>query len=234
MRLLKKKNQERDYNLITQYNPKSAFVESYRALRTNLGFAGVDQDYHMIMVSSPSPQDGKSTTTANLAVVMAQAGNKVLLVDCDLRKPVQHRIFQVDNTRGFTNCLLHQMGIEEAAHRELVDNLTVLTSGPIPPNPAEILGSQRARDFWEKARKSFEYILIDAPPVLAVTDAVVLSTYADGVVLVVRSSVTRNELAREARDQLVRANARILGVVLNQVKMDAKDYYYYNYYGESS
>jgi capsular exopolysaccharide synthesis family protein len=131
--------------------------------------------------------------------------------------------------------MLQQMSIEEAAHRDLCDNLTVLTSGPIPPNPAEILGSQRARDFWEEARKSFDYIFIDAPPVLAVTDAVVLSTYVEGVVLVVRSSVTRNELAREAKNQLVRANARILGVVMNQVKMEAKDYYYYYYYyGESS
>ncbi len=220
----------RELELITNTSPKSAMAEAYRTLRTNLGFAGMDQPCRSILISSSNPMDGKSTIVSNLAVVMAQAGNKVILVDCDLRKPVQHKIFQVDNFRGVTNCIMQKLDVEEVAHKGLVENLTVLTSGPIPPNPAEILSSERTRSLWKTLLERYDYVFIDAPPVLAVTDASILSNQVDGVILVVRSAVTRIDLAREAREQLAKANARVIGVVMNQVKMDAHDYYQYYYY----
>ena len=226
----RRKRTEEDFELITKSSPKSAMAESYRTLRTNLGFAGMDNPCRSILLSSCNPQDGKSTTISNLAVVMAQAGNKVIVVDCDLRKPVQHKIFQVENFQGFTNCIMQQLDVDEVAHKGLVDNLTVLTSGPIPPNPAEILNSNRTRTLWETLLERYDYVFIDAPPVLAVTDATILSAQVDGVILIVRSNFTRIDLAREAKEQFAKANARLIGVVLNQVKMDANDYYQYYYY----
>jgi len=225
-----KRKAVREYELITHKSPKSAMAEAYRTLRTNLGFAGMDQPCRSILVTSCNPLDGKSTIVSNLAVVMAQAGNKVILVDCDLRKPLQHKVFQVENFQGLTNCILQKLDVEEVAHRGLVENLTVLTSGPIPPNPAEILNSERTRSLWKTLLEKYDYVFIDSPPVLAVTDASILSTQVDGAILVVRSGVTRKDLAREAKEQFLKANARLIGVVLNQVKMDASDYYQYYYY----
>lgn len=235
MSLLKfrKKERERKFDLVSHTHPKSPLAEAYRTLRTNLGFAGVDQECRTILISSPSLQDGKSTVISNLAVVMAQAGKKVLLVDCDLRKPVQHRVFNLSNQKGFTNCLLNQVSLEKVVQPGPLENLSVLTSGPIPPNPAELLSSARTRDFWSFLRERYDYVLIDAPPVLAVTDAVVLASQVDGVVLVLKTGSTRNTVAVQARDQFTRANARLLGVVLNQVEIDGPDYQYsyYYYYG---
>jgi capsular exopolysaccharide synthesis family protein len=224
-----KLKQNREFELIAHKNPKSATAEAYRTLRTNLGFAELDQPCRSIMISSTEPMDGKSTIIANLAVVMAQAGKKTLLVDCDLRKPVQHRMFGVHNHKGLTNCLLQHLDVEEAAHQGIVDNLTLLTSGPIPPNPAEILSSERTRNLWPALLKKYEYVFIDAPPVLAVTDAAILSTQVDGVILVVSSANTRIDLARNAQEQFIKANARIIGVVLNKIKVEKHDYNYYYY-----
>jgi capsular exopolysaccharide synthesis family protein len=225
-----KKKAVREHELITNTSPKSAMAEAYRTLRTNLGFASMDQPCRSILVSSTNPQDGKSTVISNLAVVMAQAGHKVIIIDCDLRKPMQHKIFQVENFQGFTNCIMQKLDVEEVAHTGLVDNLTVLTSGPIPPNPAEILSSDRTRSLWKTLTEKYDYVFIDSPPVMAVTDASILSTQVDGVILVVRSGVTRIDMARNAKEQFAKANARLIGVVLNQVKMDASDYYQYYYY----
>ncbi|NMC26782.1 MAG: CpsD/CapB family tyrosine-protein kinase [Syntrophomonadaceae bacterium] len=210
--------------------PKSIVAEAYRTLRTNLGFAGIDNPFRSILISSPSPQDGKSTITANLGVVLAQAGSKVIIVDCDLRKPMQHKIFATENLKGLTNCLLKEMPVEEAAHSTPVKGLTLLTSGAIPPNPAEILNSQRVRSFWPTLLQEYDYVLVDAPPVLAVTDASILSAQMEGVIMVVRAAVTRKEQVMIARDQFAKANANLIGVVLNQVDTDNDDYGYYYYY----
>lgn len=228
------KKLSRDHELITYHRPKSPFAEAYRTLRTNLGFASVDHSYRSILVSSTSPQDGKSTTIANLAVTLAQAGKRVMLLDCDLRKPVLHHIFKVDNHQGVTNCLMHQVTIEEVAHEGVVENLTLVTSGPIPPNPAEMLGSERTRSLWPALLGKYDYVLIDAPPILAVADASILASQVDGVILVVRYAATRYDLAKKAKEQLLNANAHIIGVVLNQFKMEAKEYQYYYYYSRDS
>jgi capsular exopolysaccharide synthesis family protein len=226
------KREAGDYQLVALDRPKSAMAEAYRTLRTNLGFAGLDQPFRSILISSPGPQDGKSTVTANLGVVLAQAGSKVIVVDCDLRKPAQHKIFALENQRGLTNCLLQKLAVEEAAHKDVCENLTVLTSGPIPPNPAEVLNSQRVRAFWPMLLEKYEYILVDAPPILAVTDASILAPQMEGVILVARSAVTRKDKVLEAREQFAKANAHLIGVVLNQVKMDPNDYQYYYYYSQ--
>jgi protein-tyrosine kinase len=223
------------FELITLDKPKSITTEAYRALRTNLGFAGIDQNFRSILISSPSPRDGKSTVTANLGIVLAQAGSKVIIVDCDLRKPMQHKIFSVQNNWGLTTHLAQHMPLELAVRKAPVDkveNLNVLTSGPIPPNPAELLNSQRVRDFWPVLLEQYDYVLVDAPPVLAVTDASILAPQMDGVIMVARYGVTRKEQVQETRDQFMKAKANIIGVVLNQAKMDANDYQYYHYYSQ--
>lgn len=227
---MKIKREPRNNELITYKYPKSSMAEAYRTLRTNLGFASMNEPCRSILFTSTSPRDGKSTIVSNLAVVMAQAGNRVLLIDADLRKPMQHNIFEVDNRQGLTNVLLREVEVDKALHNGLVDNLHVLTSGPIPPNPAEILGSERTEQVLQQLLDEYDYVFIDSPPILAVTDASILSTIVDGVVLVLNYAVTRNDLAREAVDQFKKASARIIGVVLNQVKMDSNDHKYYYYY----
>lgn len=233
-KLPSKNGHENNYRLISHKHPKSAVAEAYRTLRTNLGFSSLDKPHRIILVTSAGPGEGKSTTSANLAVVLAQAGHKVIIVDCDLRKPVQHKIFEVENSRGVTNCLLKNLSLVEVAHYNLVDNLTVLTSGPIPPNPAELLGSKKIRSLLQDLSHQFEYVIIDSPPILAVTDASLLATQVDGVILVVRSGSTRTDVAVEAKEQLLRANANIIGVVLNGINVHSKGYHYYYYYDSQS
>lgn len=224
------------YSELTLYaheSPKSPMAEAYRTLRTNLNFAAMGRDYRSILISSTNPRDGKSQTAANLAVVMAQSGNKVILVDADLRKPMQHRIFQLPNDRGLTNCLAQNRKVKEVAHNGKIENLTILTSGPIPPNPSEMLGSDRAKALWSALLEQYDYVILDSPPILAVADAAILSAQVDGVVLVINSGDTRIDMAREAKEQLQKANANIIGVVLNKVKMNSSDYQYYYYYSEN-
>ena len=229
----KKHKRKRKFELISYTHPQSPLAEAFRTLRTNLGFTGVEGKCRSILVSSPSPQDGKSTVIANLAIVLAQADKKVILIDCDLRKPVQHHIFDLPNRKGLTNCLLNHSFVEETVQPGPLPNLSLLTSGPIPPNPAEVLGSVRTGAFLLSLQEKYDYVLIDTPPVLAVTDAVVLAGQVDGVILVLKPGTTRNNMAIQARDQFARASARLLGVVLNQVKIDSPDYQYayYYYYG---
>jgi len=222
--------QERQYELFAHKYPKSSMAEAYRTLRTNLGFASMDKNYRTILFSSTSPRDGKSSVASNLAVVMAQAGYRVVLVDADLRKPAQHRIFNIDNRLGFTNCLLKDVDVQTAMHKSAVENLHILASGPIPPNPAEILNSSRTDAIIQELQDNYDYVFIDAPPVLAVTDASILSTKVDGVVLIINYGNTRTDLAKKACEQFEKANAKIIGVVMNQVKMDTSDYKYYYYY----
>lgn len=218
-----------DLQLITMKAPRSVIAEAYRTLRTNLGFVGMEHHYRTIMVTSASAEDGKSTVASNLAVVTAQAGHRVLLVDCDLRKPVQHKLFQLPNYSGFTTCILTQGEPEIAVQSTPLENLKVLTSGPIPPNPAEIVNAERTRSMWTRLLSDYDYVFVDSPPVLEVADASILASQLDAVLLVLRYGGTRIETARQVQDQLTRANAQILGAVINQVKNGAEDYYQYGY-----
>lgn len=214
--------------LIAQINPRSPISEQYRTLRTNMEFSSVDKELKTILVTSSSPSEGKSMTTANLAVVYAQQGKKVLLIDADLRKPTVHYTFRLDNLKGLSNILVNEARLEEAAYATGINDLDVISSGPIPPNPSELLGSRRMESFIQEASKLYDYIIFDTPPVLAVTDAQILANIVDGTILVIRSGQTESELAIKAKEALEPAKAKLLGAVLNdRDKGSTTNYYYY-------
>lgn len=215
-------------HLITQLNPLSPISEQYRTVRTNLQFAAVDSELKTILVTSSGPSEGKSMTVANLAAVYAQTGKKVLLIDADLRKPTVHYTFRLDNLRGLSNILVGETRLEETAHQTSVDHLDVISSGPIPPNPSELLGSKMMKKFIEDASNLYDVILFDTPPILAVTDAQILANYVDGSILVIRSNQAEYEAAVKAKDALQSAKAKVLGTILNdREKKAANTYYYY-------
>jgi capsular exopolysaccharide synthesis family protein len=213
--------------LITKINPKSPISEQYRTIRTNIQFASVDNEIQSLIVTSSGPGEGKSTTAANLAVVYAQAGKKVLLIDADLRKPTVHYTFRLDNLTGLSNVLVGEKTIEEAANCTDIENLDVISCGPIPPNPSELLASKKMEQFIKDATGDYDLVIFDTPPVLAVTDAQILANMVDGSILVVRSKKTELESATKAKDILEPAKAKLLGTVLNDREKQGSNYYYY-------
>lgn len=220
--------------VIALSNPKSPISESYVRLRTNIEMSEVDEPIQIISVTSAGPEEGKSTTTANLSVVFASSDKKVLLIDADLRKPTMHHYFMLSNRVGLTNVLTQQVSLLEAAQSTNLPNLHVITAGPIPPNPSELLASKRMGTLLAELRKEYDIILIDTPPTLAVADSQIIASRCDGVVLVIKSGGVKRDAAMKAKVSLEHAKARILGVVLNGVsRKSAEDYYYY-YYGEST
>ncbi len=223
----KKKTINNSRSLITVLNSKSPISEQYRTIRTNIQFSSVDNEIKTLMVTSAGPGEGKSTTVANLAVVFAQQGKKVLLVDADLRKPTVHYTFNQTNTFGLTSVLTQQMSLLKAVNEPAEKNLYVLTSGPIPPNPAELISSKAMEQFFEEAQELFDIVLFDAPPLLAVTDAQLLANKCEGSILVVSSGKTEKELAVKAKELLDTAKGKLLGVVLNNKKMKSNQQYYY-------
>lgn len=226
--MFKRKKKLNDQRLlVADLNSKSPVFESYRTLRTNIQFASVDQEIKKIVITSPEPGEGKSTTVANLAIAFAQQGKKVLLIDADLRKPTVANTFSLPNTSGLTNVLSRQSNLEQVVQQSTVENLYILTSGPLPPNPSELLGSNSMKELVSKAENEFDIILFDSPPVLAVTDAQVLTNLSDGTILAIRSGSTDQDAAKKAKDLLQVGNSRLLGVVLNSKKQKQDQYYYY-------
>ncbi|WP_257348280.1 CpsD/CapB family tyrosine-protein kinase [Pseudalkalibacillus decolorationis] len=217
----------KERSLITHYNSKSPISEQYRTIRSNIQFSSVDNEYRTIMVTSSGPGEGKSTTAANLAVTFAQQGKRVLFIDADLRKPTAHYTFRVSNAQGLTNVLTKQIPLGEAHRTTEIEGLHILPSGPVPPNPAELLGSRMMKEITKEASEEFDVILFDTPPLLAVTDGQILANLCDGVVLVVGSQKTENEAALKSKELLEAAKAKLLGVVLNRKKMKEGNYYYY-------
>jgi len=210
---------------------QSPATEAYRILRTNLQFASVDHALSALLVTSPSPDEGKSITVANLAVAMAQAGRRVIVVDTDLHRPRQHRLFNLPNSVGVTTALLTEHPEPDDLLQETgVPGLHVLTSGPLPPNPAELLGSERMKRLLERLQERADILVLDSPPATILSDAAILSTQADGVLLVLDSGATRREVARRALDALQQVNARVVGVLLNRLPPRPDGYYYYYYY----
>ncbi|HEX6290508.1 MAG TPA: CpsD/CapB family tyrosine-protein kinase [Herpetosiphonaceae bacterium] len=212
--------------LIALRDPRSPAAEAYRALRTNIQFSSLDKPLRTILATSTAPDEGKSTTIANLAVTMAQAEQRVILVDCDLRRPSLHTMFGLPNEEGLTSLMLQENSRMPAQKTE-VPGLLVLTSGPLPPRPADILGSKRMEAVIAQLREHADIVLFDTPPVNAVTDAAVLATKVDGVLLVFRAGATKRDRAREARRLLDKVNANVVGVVLTDVKGEDT----YSYYG---
>ncbi|MDA1844520.1 CpsD/CapB family tyrosine-protein kinase [Bacillus cereus] len=223
----KKKNYRQRRQLITHQQPKSPISEQYRNIRTNIEFAAVDKNIHSLMITSANPSEGKTTTTANMAVVFAQQGKKVLLIDADMRKPAMHQMFQVDNIFGLTNVLTHSERLEKCVQKTAVDNLHFLACGPIPPNPAELLGSKSMQELLAQAYSMYDLVIFDLPPILAVTDAQIMANVCDASILVVRSEATEKETALKAKGLLESAKGKLLGVVLNDREREHGLYYYY-------
>lgn len=211
--------------------PRSTIAEAYRAARTNLSYAiDLGRDRGIVLVTSPGPGEGKTTTTANLAVVFGLAGHRVCVMDTDLRRPTIHKVFGVDNSKGLTTLLLaREPDIDRTLVRSLYTNVTVLPSGPLPPNPSELLGSARMQEILDGLRERFDVVLMDSPPALVVTDASVLGMLADGLVIVARAGKTRMGELRATITELAQTGRPIAGLMLNRVSTRDAGYYYYQY-----
>jgi capsular exopolysaccharide synthesis family protein len=220
-----------DEELIALREGQSPAKEGYRVLRTNLQFAAVDEPITQLMITSPSPREGKSITTANLAAAQAQAGKQVIVVDADLHRPRQHRLFKLANNVGLTTALLEERPNPDGLLQQTaVPGLRVLTSGPLPPNPAELLGSSRMHDLLDRLQEQADIVVLDSPPATMLADAAILSTFIDGVLLVIDSGKTRQDVAKRAVEALKQVNARLVGVLLNRMPTRGSGYYYYYYY----
>jgi capsular exopolysaccharide synthesis family protein len=220
--------------LVTVLDPTSTAAEAYRTLRTNLLYgAFLDEPAKVIVLTSPGPGEGKSTTCANLGVVLAQAGKNTLILDCDFRKPVIHRLFGFRNVRGVVDALVGERKLQEN-WKEPMEGLKVVTVGPIPPNPTELLGTRRFSELLASLREEFDYVLIDAPPVGMVSDPAILATQGDGVLLVSDAQNTRKGSVRQAMRSLEAVGAPVLGTVMNNVEVSKGDNYHYYGYAHNS
>ncbi len=222
-------------SLITVADPRGVASEDYRTLRTSLLYSLVDTPPKVVVVTSAGPSEGKSTTCANLGVVLAQVDKQTLIVDCDMRKPTIHKIFGLRNLKGLVNVLAGEHGLHEVC-QEALPGLKAITTGPIPPNPAELLSSRRFTELLNQAREGFDYVLLDVPPVGIVSDPAIAATQGDGVLLVVDAQNTRKGSVRQAMRSLEGVGANVLGTVMNNVKASRSGYYYrYDYaYGRES
>lgn len=234
------------YPVVSISQPRSPVAEAYRGLRTAVQFSSIDKPVRSVLITSASPSEGKSVTAANLAVVIAQAGHRVLLIDADLRRPTQHELFHLPHSYGLTNLLLEMpsnlealqqvratVRFEKAIIETAQQGLYLLPSGDIPPNPAELVGSAKMKMMLELMTKGFDFVIVDSPPTLAVTDAVVMSTRVDGAVLITKAGSTTRHQLKQATQRLEDVNANILGIVLNRVSNRTGGAYYDDYYRSS-
>ena len=221
---------------VSFFDPRSSIAEAYRSLRTSIQFASLDHDIRTIAVTSSVPQEGKSTTSANLAIVMAQMGKRTLLVDTDLRRPTVHSVFGVPREPGLTNILFDKISLAEAIHQSDVPNLSLLTCGIIPPNPAELLGSEKMKELIDELMRHFDMVIFDTPPVVAVTDSLLLGMKVDAMIVIARADSTKADALIRSVDTIERSGARLLGIVLNNFNVANaygayyRYYQYYNYY----
>jgi non-specific protein-tyrosine kinase len=227
--------------LITLSKPRMPVSEAFRSLRTNLQFSGIDAPLRTLLITSPSPSDGKSSIAANLATVIAQSDKDVVVVDGDMRRPTIHKVFKLSNRLGLSDYFLRAPDkMSGVVKKTPVNNLSIITSGSLPPNPSELLSSTKMRDVIALLAKHFDMVILDSPPLLAVTDALVLTKNVDGVILVVDPKKTKRSAIKQAIEQLQRVNARLLGVVLNNIKIKRssyyynREYYYSKHYGKTS
>ena len=212
--------------LIVERKPKSVAAEAYRSLRTNIQYSSFDNKYQTLVVTSANPGEGKTTVAGNLALALAQGESKVLLVDCDMRRPSIHKTFKISNTYGISDLLVGNKKLESVANK-YNDNLSIVPAGKIPPNPAEMLASKAMTAFLEEMKNYFDYIVLDTPPLQAVTDAQVLSTKVDGSLIVVRAGVTKKDAVHNAVSIIKKVKGNIIGTVLNVAETKNDKYYYY-------
>ncbi len=225
--------------IISHASPKSPIAEAYRMIRTNVQLSQADGKIKCLLITSPGPGEGKSTTSVNLGTTLAQMGFKTILIDTDLRRPTLHRFFDLEKKKGLTNILFEGAEQENIHPIADIDNLYIMPSGLLPPNPSELLGSQRMKTLLEHLKQNFDFVILDSPPIIAVTDAQILAPEADGVLLVVRAGASQLDAAKRAKTLIAAAKAKLVGVVLNDVRAEhtyGSYYYYYNYdyyYGKS-
>lgn len=212
--------------LIVEKNSKSISAEAYKTLRTNIQYSSFDKEIKTILVTSTIPGEGKSTIAGNLALSFAQQDKKVLVIDCDLRKPALHKMFKLSNFKGLSDVIVGNSDLEKAMYN-YKDNFDILTSGKIPPNPSEILASNAMTMLLEKLKTMYDIIIIDSAPLQAVTDAQIISNKVDGTLLVIRAGLTKREAILQAKELLNQVNAKILGVVLNGAENNSEKHYYY-------
>ncbi len=215
-----------DPRIIVYNSPKSPNAEAYRTIRSNIRFSSTDREIKSILLTSSGPEEGKSLTCVNLAVAFAAAETKVLLMDADLRKPNLHRIMNINKKEGLTNILSERKDYKAFISKTEIPNLEVLFCGPTPPNPSEMLSSKAMKSLMEQLKSEYDMVIVDTPPVGLVTDAQVLSTLVDGVILVVASEKAKIEAVRNAKELMQNVNSNILGVILNRVRKKEKGYYY--------
>ncbi|KOY77459.1 putative tyrosine-protein kinase capB [Apilactobacillus kunkeei] len=215
-------------NLVAELYPTSSVSEQFRTVMTNISFANINGDLKSIMVTSSDPSEGKSTFSANLAVTYAKQGRNVVLVDADMRRPTVHKSFNVSNQKGLSTILSGNSTIEDTIKYTSIDNLNVITSGPIPPNASALLGNRKIVDIINKFNKPNDLVIVDVPPVNTMTDASIVSTTVDGTIFVLPQGVAEKKRAKMAVEQLKKVNANILGGVMNMSKDNiTNDYYYY-------
>lgn len=221
-------------SIITFKSPKSQISEAFRNMRTNITFSDIDNELQVLAVTSSSNSEGKTTIISNYAVALAQSGKRILLMDCDLRRPQIHRKFDLTNKKGLTNILLKEIPIADGIQKTEVSNLFIIASGPIPPNPSEILASRRMGELITELKKDFDYVLLDAPPLGLVTDAAVLSSVAEGYIIVVSLGESDRDGVQYVIETLQNISANIIGVVANKVRSNKRymDYGYLGYYEE--
>lgn len=207
--------------------PKSITAESYRSLRTNIQYSSIDKQVKTLVVTSSNAGEGKSTVSGNLAYTFFQSGKRVLIIDCDLRKPSLHRKFNVSNEVGLTDVLVGTSELNKVM-KKIDDNLYLLTTGTLPPNPAEIIGSNTMENFLDECKINFDYIILDTPPILPVTDSKLLAIKADATVLVVRSEISKLKHVSQAFKELGKVNANVIGTILNDVEVHSERLYYNN------
>src|SRR5690606_9310934 len=227
----KSKSEVENRKLIAFTNPRSRVSEQFRTLRTNIHFTSPDGDIRSLVITSASHSEGKSTTASNLAIVFAQEGKRVLFIDADMRKPTMHHTFKINNSRGLSNVLARQIALKVAIQPDEIENLDLLPCGPIPPNPAELLSSQNMDLLFEQALDVYDLLIFDTPPVLSVTDSVILANKCEGTILVINSGKTERDHAIKAKEAITASTkTRLLGAVINNVKVQ-KDTAYAQYYG---
>lgn len=207
--------------------PRSVSAEAYRSIKTSINYSSADKVIKTIVVTSSIPAEGKSTIAGNLTFVLSENNHKVLLIDCDLRKPSLHKKFGVSSRNGITDLLIGDCKLEEGI-KSINENIDLITSGTLPPNPVEIVGSNAFKEFIDKMSLSYDYIVIDTAPVLAVTDAQLLSVKCDGTLLVVRANKTRNNMLKRSYEELKKVGANLIGTILNDSESKGK-YGYYKY-----